>query len=300
MKNRILLVLASIITTLLLTSCGEGVVDLSEAKYEPKLVVSGYIFPGKNVERITIMRNIPLNTDVDYESVILKNADVRITDISSNKTYKLDFDLLTQAFKYNGSELKIENGKAYRLEVSAEVDGKTLNAEATTMVPLNGFKILNRDLGTVLYREKDNNGNLKKLNFNFKPSTNASYYGISIVPEKKDYAHFIKDNSYFEIKDSNDVIKSLDNFSYRYDWIQNVNSKADNINVEIEWINIWFYSKYRVIVYAGDQNFRNFSTTNQELQEMDGNFHAPIVDIKGDGIGVFASAIADTLTFTVK
>jgi hypothetical protein len=82
--------------------------------------------------------------------------------------------------------------------------------------------------------------------------------------------------------------------------VQNVNSKADNINVEIEWINIWFYSKYRVIVYAGDQNFRNFSTTNQELQEMDGNFHAPIVDIKGDGIGVFASAIADTLTFTIK
>lgn len=300
MKNRILITFASIVTALLLASCGEGKVDISEAQYEAKLVISGYIFPNKNVERITVMRNIPLNTNVDYENVILKDADVKITDVSSGKSYKLDFDLPTQAFKYNGSELKIENGKSYRLDVTAAVDGKTLSANAVTTVPLNGFKVLDKDLGVIPYREKDAGGNLKKLSFNFKPSENASYYGISIVPEKKEFAYFIKDNSYFKIKDSTDVIKSLDNYIYRYDWVQNVNSKAASINVEIEWINIWFYSKYHVIVYAGDQNFRNFSTTNQELQEMDGNFHAPIVDITGDGIGVFASAIADTLTFTIK
>ena len=300
MKNRVILILASIFSALLLASCGEGKIDISDAKYEPKLVISGYIYPGKNVEKISIMRNIPLNSNVDYSSVILKDADVKVIEVSSGNVFKLVFDDLSMAFKYNGTELKIEPGKSYRLEVAASVDGKMLKATSTTTVPLNGFKVLEKDLGIVPYREKDANGNLKKMNFNFKPSSNASYYGISIVPLENDYSHFIKDNAYFKIEDSADVIKNLDNYRYQYDWVQNVNSSADKINVEIEWARIWFYSKYRVIVYAGDQNFRNFSTSNQELQEMDGNFHTPIIDIQGDGIGVFASAIADTLTFTVK
>lgn len=300
MKKRIFLIFASIISSLLLASCGEGTVDIGEAKYEPKLVISGYVFPNKNVERISVMRNVPLNTNINYSDIVLKDADVNLIDVESGKSYKLDFDQESLTFKYNGNELKTVVGKSYRLEVGAVVDGKNLKASAVTTIPLNGFKILDKDLGTVAYRQKDENGNLTKLNFNFKPSSNASYYALSIVPLVHDYQNFIKDNAFFKIDDSTDVIKNLDNYTYQNDWVQNVNSSADRINVEIAWMHIWFYGQYRVIVYAGDQNFRNFSTTNQELQEMDGNFHAPIVDIQGDGIGVFGSAIADTLTFTIK
>jgi hypothetical protein len=298
--KRLLILLGAAITSIMLSACGEGTVDAGDANYEPKIVISGYIFANTNVERISVMRNIPLNTNVDYNSVVLKNADVKIYDVEANTAYKLDYDEATLTFKYNGGGLKIKSGKSYRIEVEAVVDGKNLKASSVTTVPLNGFKILHKDLGTLPYREKDNAGQVKKVNFDFTPSASANYYGVSIVALDNDFSRFIKDNAYFKVDDTADVIKNIDNYIYRQDMIPNVNPLAGHINVQIEWHNIWFYGRYRVIVYAGDQNFRNFSTVNQNLMEMDGNFHTPIVDIQGDGIGVFASAIADTLTFSVK
>lgn len=61
----------------------------------------------------------------------------------------------------------------------------------------------------------------------------------------------------------------------------------------------WFYGKYTVVAYAGDTNFKDYVMTAPSVQEADGNFHEPILIFKGNGIGVFASAIADTATFTV-
>lgn len=300
MLRRFYVIAASLIAAVMLSACGEGTVDVSAATYSPKIVISGYIFPNQKIERIAVMRNIPINTDVNYDEVILKNAIVNLTDLETNKVYKLDYDAETSAFKYSGSELKIQYGHSYKLDVLAAIDGKTLQANCVTTVPQSGFSVINKNLGEISYREKDESGNVKKVNFNFKPSSNASYYALSIVALENDYSHFIKDNAFFEVDDSTDVIKSLDGYSHQYNWLQNINPAAAQINAEVEWLDLWFYSKYRVIVYAGDKNFRNFATTNQQLQEMDGNFHTPIYDIKGDGIGVFASAIADTVIFTIK
>ena len=36
-----------------------------------------------------------------------------------------------------------------------------------------------------------------------------------------------------------------------------------------------------------------------EVQEIDGNFHEPVFHIDGDGIGVFGSAVTDTVYFSV-
>jgi len=300
MKKNIFLLIITLFTSLALFSCGEGKVDITDAKYEPKLVISGYIFPGQNVERITIMRNVPLNANVNLSEIVLSKANVNITDVASGISYKLDFDQATQTFKYNGTALVIKCGASYKLDVSAVVDGKTLNASSVTTVPKSGFALMQKDLGEYVYHAKDANGVLQKINFDFKPSSDAKFYGVSLVAQNGSYSNFIKDNVYFEIKDSNDVIKNLDSYSKQFYWIQDVNSAADKINMKVEWIDVWFYGKYRLIVYAGDKNFMDFAISNENLQEMDGNFHAPILNITGDGIGIFGSAIPDTLWFSVK
>ena len=56
---------------------------------------------------------------------------------------------------------------------------------------------------------------------------------------------------------------------------------------------------YRAVVYACDENFRLFLLTYDSVQEFDGNFHEPIMNFTGDGIGVFGSCIADTVYFKV-
>jgi hypothetical protein len=55
-----------------------------------------------------------------------------------------------------------------------------------------------------------------------------------------------------------------------------------------------------MIVYAADENYRLFSLSYKNVQEFDGNFHEPKVTLQGDGIGVFASMIADTVYFKVN
>ncbi len=62
---------------------------------------------------------------------------------------------------------------------------------------------------------------------------------------------------------------------------------------------MWFYGQYRIIAYAGDENMKNYYLTHANVAEMDGNLHEPVFNIDGDGIGIFGSAIADTLYFTV-
>jgi hypothetical protein len=53
------------------------------------------------------------------------------------------------------------------------------------------------------------------------------------------------------------------------------------------------------VVYAFDKNYKDFLITHDQVQEIDGNFHEPEFHFEGDGIGVFGSAIADTVQITV-
>ena len=68
---------------------------------------------------------------------------------------------------------------------------------------------------------------------------------------------------------------------------------------EVGWFHLWFYTTYRIIGYAGDENLKNYFLTHGNVQEMDGNFHEPEFNIEGEGIGIFGSVIADTLEITI-
>ncbi|RJP64959.1 MAG: hypothetical protein C4539_13895, partial [Ignavibacteriales bacterium] len=203
------------------------------------------------------------------------------------------------SYEYNGNDLTIENGKSYKLEVEATIDGKNLQTSSTTIVPLNGFFINRLTPDVLKYRLTDENGNVKKINVSFSPAANASIYGISITALNPTLDNFIYDNAYHNNLDTNDVIEDFDMYKQQMYWLQNSKNDASQLDIDVEWHAIWFYTDYRVIIYAGDKNFKDFLLTQQNVQEMDGNFHEPKLHLDGDGIGVFASAIPDTVYFRI-
>ena len=301
MINAVKLFLLIIIPLALFSSCGEGTVDIGQNTYTPKIVVEGYLYPGQKVSNIRITKNIPLNTAPDTLSLILFTADVRIIDLQSNKEYKLTFSPNSYAFEYTGNDLEIGYNKSYRLSVSANVNGQNLATSCITHIPNSGFKI-ERQLSQIqplFYQEKDAIGNIKNYSLVFNPSPGTSFYAFSIVALDANDSTFNYNNAYIDVK-REDVIKDLDRYKYQFRWLQNVNSTNGSITFEMNWINFWFYGKYRVVAYAGDDNYKNFSLTYRLVQEFDGNFHEPAMALEGDGIGVFGSVIADTVYLEVK
>lgn len=297
MKYKIII---GLLLIFIIYSCGESVVEIGQNTYSPKIVIDGLVYPGNKVENIRITRNIPLNTKLEPEQVVLFTADVKIKDLQTGKIYQLFFNQNTLAFEYNGNDLIIDYDKSYKLSVSAYVDGKLLQASSITKTPANGFKIIDSEsyIDTIQYLEKDESGNDKQLFVKFSPSFGTQYYAISIVALDAALENFIYENPYFEIEEK-DLEKELDRYKYQFKWLQNVNSVSPNIEYKIEWLDTWFYSNYRMIIYAADENYRLFAQTHKNVQEFDGNFHEPRMNIEGDGIGLFGSAIADTVYFKV-
>jgi hypothetical protein len=283
--------------------CGEGTIDLTkhaQESYEPKIVIQGVLYPGQPARRIKISRNFPLATPIDFENIILKDAGVvlRSEDGDSRTlTYNFGSGYFADA---SNNPMVIDYGKSYTIEVSAVIDGQQVSTQATTTVPQRGFEILENEstLGSLKYRERDENDNLKLFNVKLNRSPGTDFYGMSIVALNADVSTYIWDNDFFE-PDSEDVVDDLDDWQYQFQWIQDTPLVAGTSNIDIFWFFTWFYSDYRVVVYAFDKNYKDFLITHDQVQEIDGNFHEPEFHFEGDGIGVFGSAIADTVQITV-
>lgn len=283
-----------------LFSCGESVVELDKT-YEPKIVLNAIIYPGQKVSGISVTKNIPINTQPNPLTLFISDADISITDLSSGKSYKLTYNSTKLSYEYKGSDWLVDYDKSYKLSISARVENTTLTATSVTKTPKKGFSIIDEKTvsGEIQYRETDSEGKVKELSLKLNLSPETNYYPISLVALDAGDSTFIYDNSYVEVK-KEDVIKNLERYKYIQRQIQNVNPAALTVDFDINWISIWFYSRYRMIVYAADDNFRLYNLTYRSVQEFDGNFHEPKINIQGDAIGVFGSMIADTVYFKVK
>jgi hypothetical protein len=289
-----------IINLICLSGCGEGHIDITDASYSPKIVINAYLFGGQNVQDIKITRNIPLTQGVDTSDIILSDAIVKLSDLGSNKEYLLTYNPLKSSFEYTGNDLIIAYGKSYKIDVYANIDGHELHASSTTTVPLNGLKADNHDLGSIVYRETDANGIIRKINISFRPSENSSATIFSIVALDASTGSFIYNNYYYSETDTQKIEHALYRYKQNYVFQIGIAPGTQDFTVALDWFTIWFYGRYRVIIYAADRNFYDYCITAQNVMELDGNFHEPKMYIEGDGIGVFGSAVTDTVYFTVK
>jgi hypothetical protein len=267
-----------------IVSCGDPTITLDSSTYEPKIVVEGYLYPGVPIRNIRITRNFPLNQSIDTATFIIADAVVKINGVL------LQFD--PGALSYKTDALQIEKGKTYTLEVSARVAGQLLQTTASTTVPVSGFTIANKHLGTFTYGSD--------INLRFLPLSETGFYAFSVRPDSASVYNFIYDNDFRSDIQPIDVQKDLNQYQFQMSFSENLHPSAtDTLTHPIKDFDTWFYSSYKVIVYAGDQNLKDFVLTAPSVKEIDGNFHEPRMSLSGDGIGVFASAIRDTAYFTL-
>ena len=302
MKIKLINSFSLILTGLFLLACGKTSVTIDESTYEPKIVIIGYLYPNTPVRYIDITRNFPVGTTVDFSQIPLHDADVRITDVETNSVYPLSYDDLSRTFSYPPDDLIIDYGKSYRLDVRAEIDGSVLQASSTTIIPDAGLKIDldNSIYGDLYYRQTDDNGTLISPRVAYTQSENTAFYLLSISGLEASKETFIYENPFnFDIQEALDDGAKIEDFQYRARWTRPENQVGEFSLIEISWFQIWFYGSYRLLLYAGDQNFYHFYSTHRNVQEVDGNLHEPLFDIDGDGIGVFGSAVVDTIYLNV-
>jgi hypothetical protein len=277
-----------LITPLLFVMCGNPDVDVNGVGYEAKIVVDGYLYANEPVHNIKIMRNIPIGSSINVNTLYLSPSTTSVNATINGSA--LQFDPVTKTY-YN-NDLVVECGQSYTLNISAVIDGKQLNTQSTTTVPLTGFKLLNNlNLGNIKY-------NHDQIILKFNPSPNSSVYLFSYLINSATINNFIYNNPYVTNISSNDVSQNWYDYVNQYDIVTNISPDINNeYSYNVEDYKFWFYGQYTITAYAGDKNFKDFVLSASNVEEFDGNFHEPVVDFQGDGIGVFASAIKDTLTF---
>ncbi len=278
-----------LIVSFMIIECGNPGVNVNNAPYEPKITVEGYIYCGESVHDIKLMRNYALGAPVDQSQLYLTPSlnDVSIT-INGNP---LTFDPQTDSY-YN-SQMYVDYGTTYTLEVFATIDGKKLHTTSTTTTPQKGFTVLDKNLGQFKY-------NTNPITITFDTSPGTGFYVFSIVPDSASLSNFIYNNVFRSNLDSAKIANNFNDYKFRHETLNNINSYTSTAySITLNVRDTWFYSSYTVIAYAGDENFKDYLITAPSVQEFDGNFHQPVQIFNGDGIGVFASAIKDTVRFSI-
>lgn len=285
MKN--ILVLISLL--FVLAACGDPDITLPTDNYKPKITVQAYIFPGEYVKNIRIMRNFPIGQEINPQTMFLTPEQNSVKVTINN--IQLDFDPVTKT--YYSMNILVKEKTTYTIEISAQLEGKSLKTMASTTTPEKGFKFLVKNLGTIAYTKN-------KPYVNFTTSPGVDFYALSIMADSAKVDNFIYENTFLKTQSREDVEKSFNNYKFQSKFFANLQSEVSKPYLfSIEDYDYWFYSPYTVIGYAGDVNFRSFALSAGQVQEFDGNFHEPIRIFNNDGIGVFASAIKDTLKFKV-
>ncbi len=282
-----------IIPLLLLNAC-QGNVSITEATYQAKIVIQGILVPGQ-LPQIAMRRNFPLNDPlIEPTEIPLADASATITDDAGTE-YALTYNPETRY--YEAPQLNVEHGRTYTLNANATIEGQALQASAETIVPDAGFKIMEEKslLGSRIYPPQ---GDGVDFNIVFERSPSTGYYLVSIVAVDPDTSNYIYDNPFNDLAPI-DVIEDFEEWKYNYYWIQNRPLTAGESMTEIRSLYLYFYANYRIVMYAADRNFRDFQTTHEVTQGADGNHHEPAFHVDGDGIGVFGSAVVDTVYLEV-
>ena len=293
-------ILTLLVAVPLLNGCGDPGLLVTNDAYESRIVVEGVLIPGRPVDRIRVMRNVRLEENLTRTPLTLNDANVSLIDESNGKRYQLRYHpgtlFIEKYFEYTGKDLQIEHGGTYTLEVDAVVETRQLSTRATTTVPEPGFEILDISPAVTTYRPTDANGDIEDITIAIQRSPGTRFYLLTVRPLSASQTNFIYDNPFV---DESPGEVDLDDFNYEWEWLQNTPVEAGRSTMHVFWWDVWFYSRYEIVIFAADTNYSSFLQTFDDVQEDDGNFHAPEFRLEGDGIGYFGSAVTDTVMLEI-
>ena len=292
--------LCTLIGAVALASCGKPAVDIVGQGYEPRIAIEGLLMPGYPVRHIQVTRNFRVDRAIPDGGLGPGATVVLVDQGRGGRRYPLVFrdavSLNDRFYEYPGTDLEIEHGATYSLEVSARIDGQDLFARATTTVPERGFRIVDIAPQRLAYRERGADGQVRDVKLRLERAPGTRFYLLTVRPLAPSPETFVYDNPFTDEKpDKVDIV----DFSYEWEWIQNTPRVAGLSTMNVFWWDLWFYGRYEIVVFAADANYASFLQTFDEVQEDDGNFHEPVFAIEGDGIGYFGSAVPDTVYLEV-
>jgi hypothetical protein len=303
MRRRLLSLLAgaaAVVTAAVVTACGEPTVTASNESFEPRIVVEGVLMPGYPVDRIRVTRNVRVTARLDQTDLSIPGALVTLTEESSGRRFDLTlqegpFDIVRH-YGYDGDDLVIRHGERYTLEVTGQLEGRQLTTRATTTVPEAGFEIASISHDSLPYRPEGPDGEVVDVQMRLQRSPGTPLYLMTVRALNASPESFVYDNPFTD-EDPDDL--DLLDFGYEWEWLQNPPQTAGLSTMNVFWWDLWFYSRYEIVVFAADVNYARFIQTFEDVQEEDGNFHEPIFSMQGDGIGYFGSAVPDTVYLEV-
>ncbi|MBN2425588.1 MAG: DUF4249 family protein [Calditrichaceae bacterium] len=285
----------------IMSSCGEASVDVKNESYEPRIVIEGFLIAGQRNVKMLFTKNFRVDegfTNLDI-FLDLETTEASVTCLDDGKVYELSFivvqerDEVKEAYwGYQGSDFLVEPGKTYQLNVSAVVEGQNLSASSITKVPPAGFKITHFNHDSLVYWQKDENGNVLNFEITFDLSADTDFYMAAIQALNPTLKTFIYDNPYGDVEEE-DI--DLDDDAYKNAAAFNLDPSIGYGKLKLEWYDFSFYDDYRIVMFATDQNYREFLVSFSNVMEIDGNFHEAKFNIEGQGIGIFGSMIADTV-----
>lgn len=294
-----------LILTLFLISCGDPEIVLDNNVFEPKIVIDGYLITGQPVERIFIKENIPSGTSLNTLNLFVDDAEVYITDLSTNNRVQLTYDNDPFTLSYYdefGALGIVKHNTEYRIEVRATIKGEELTASSVTRTPSTGFAIHPTADTTKVYPRNDDERDNNKFNITFDKAEGAEIYIFQHVPLDKRYETLIQTPRNIFLNEEitrEDFEDEKDGFESSGE-IVNLKSDTPEYTREINWFRFHFASRYRTTVIAGDENYKDFYMTFNQVQDIDGNIDEPNFNIDGDGIGIFGSATIDTIYLNIE
>lgn len=104
-------------------------------------VVEAYVYAGEPVRDITIKKLVPLS-EPEGESELITNANVTLR--KGGADYLLTYSPVSQRYRYEGSDLQIENNETLSLEV--EVNGRVATATSTVPTSPLGLSISKEEM----------------------------------------------------------------------------------------------------------------------------------------------------------
>jgi len=285
----------------LIVSCGKTSVTIDSSTYQPKIVINALLEPGKTIGGIKLTRNFPVGESVDINASNLTDAVALIRDESTGLEYSLSFDPVSATFYEAGGSLKIEHNQTYSISVQAEIDGKSLQASAETTTPGNTFSIdpALSVPAVIQYRNLVVNGQSVLPVVVYNLTEGVGLYALSIQSLDGDSSSFITDNP-FGLKLEDLSPQQFHEIHFAAEWDLFESRTSGQASLEIFWYQFWFYGAYQCVLYGGDRNYWHFIQTYGNVQDVDGNLREPLMYIEGDGIGLFGSAVRDTISFQLK
>jgi len=282
------ILITAILISLIFTSCEDPV----PFDYEPQNYIEGALVVGEPIDNIIVMRSQPIQESFNYESSLVRDAEVTIN--FDDRELNLQIDDTGESGYYYAEEYLVEEGKEYNLIVKF-ADGTTVTGNTITPSAPIWIK---PPPETIQYPKDTINKDTRDTIIWDGESLNNGYWGISVKTlDTLEYGLYL-DNVPFEEKNRRVFRRNGNNpqSEWRYKELATWGIIPSN-QTPVIWDLFRWYGIHEITVSNMDYNYLRWVLQRLSASE----YNELLGSVEGNGIGVFGSlnSVKDTF-FLIK